>query len=377
MPFQIIRNDITRMHVDAIVNPTNTALYGVSATDGAVHRAGGPELDAECARIGYCGVGDAVITGGYLLPCRYVIHTVGPTWQGGVVGESIILRSCYRKALSLAKEYGCESVAFPLISSGTYGYPKEEALNVANEEIRAFLDENEMEITLVVFDRDTTLISEKLYAYITKKIDDLYVKKQEEEEFDSLLALSEHDICDSACLNAPSVRPGSLPCPGAASTRELGICADAADEPVPKRRRPLAVTGSSAPSVPRKKGMTLVEKLKELDEGFGQAVLRLIDEKGMTDPQFYKGANMTKQSFSKIRCNPGYHPSRGTALACVFALRLTVDEADALLRKAGYGFSNSYRQDIVIMDFMNRRNYNMFELNETLFDLDLEPLGTF
>ena len=279
MPLEIVRNDITRMDVDAIVNAANETLLGGGGVDGAIHRAAGPELLAECRTLGGCPTGQAKITRGYRLPCRYVIHTVGPVWHGGKRGEEQLLTACYRNSLELAKRHGCESVAFPLISSGVYGYPKDAALKVATDTIRDFLMENDMLVYIVVFDRASFHISGKLYARVAQYIDDNYVDVHG----------------DSASLRNRRMRQAQF--------MDMNcIC--------------------EAPCVPD----SLENALQTLDESFSQMVLRKIDEAGIKDSVCYKRANLDRKLFSKIRNDVNYHPTKRTALALAVALELDISE---------------------------------------------------
>ena len=323
MPLHIVRNDITVMKADAIVNAANESLLGGGGVDGAIHRAAGPELLKECRTLGGCKTGQAKLTKGYRLPAKYVIHTVGPVWRGGGCGEKELLISAYRSSLELALAHGCETVAFPLISSGVYGYPKDQALKVAVDTIGDFLLSHDMTVWLVIFDRDAYAIGGKLFADIAAYIDDRYVDERadsREQQYRRMMAA------------APS------------------FCA------------------AEAPG-------SLDEALSRLDESFSQMLLRKIDESGMTDAQCYKKANIDRKLFSKIRSDVHYKPSKPTAMAFAVALELPLDEARDLLQKAGFAFSRASKFDIIVEYFIARRNYNIFEINEALFAFDQSLLG--
>ena len=338
MPLEIVRNDITKMKVDAIVNAANESLLGGGGVDGAIHRAAGSGLLAECRTLGGCKTGKAKITGGYNLPAKYVIHTVGPIYNDGNHGEKALLESCYRESLTLAKEYNCETVAFPLISSGVYGYPKDQALKVAIDVISDFLLENEMTVYIVIFDKAAYKISEKLFSDIAEYIDDNYV-----------------------------------------------------DEHTNYRRESIRMNAQMAPCAKRKKADVdfleicdckamvaeddLDAKLRQIDESFSQMLLRKIDEKGMTDAECYKKANIDRKLFSKIRSDIHYKPSKPTALAFAISLELSVSETEDMLRKAGFALSHSNKFDIIIEYFISKGNYNIFEINEALFAFDQSLLG--
>lgn len=373
MAFQIIRNDITNMHVDAIVNPTNSELIGTGATDGSVHRVGGKGLDEECARIGYCAPGDAVLTGGYLLPCRYVIHTVGPIWEGGNEGEADTLRSCYRKSLALAKEYKCKSVAFPLIAAGSFGFPRENALQIANQEIRSFLKTNDMEITLVVFDSATTLISEKLYNTlfneIASKIDDQYVLEQKQENYRHFHTGIGH------AADGTSLRERNLNQQGFLALQDL-LCEASSVEESPIEKLPdRKPTPEELMGLNRRKKLTLEESVAQSRSGFSATLLHMIDQKGMRDPDFYNAANLRKQHFSKIKSHPDYRPTRETVLACTIALKLTTEEAEKLMRSAGFTFSDSLISDIIVQFFIRNKDYDIDSVNDSLFEFGQKILG--
>lgn len=337
MPLEIIRNDITKMAVDAIINAAKESLLGGGGVDGCIHRAAGPELLAECRTLGGCRTGQAKITKAYRLPCKYVIHTVGPVWQDGKQGEREKLASCYRTSLALAKEYGCETVAFPLISSGVYGYPKDQALRVAVDTIGQFLLENDMTVYLVIFDRAAYQISGKLFADIAEYIDDHYVDEHSDsrqERFYRLqrLEMEESMVCEKA----------AAPC------------------------APMAVGAV---------GGSLDDLLKDLDAGFSETLLKLIDRTGKKDSEIYKKANVDRKLFSKIRNNPGYKPSKATALAFAIALELDLEETKDLIARAGFALNHSSKFDVIIEYFIQQKKYDIFEINEALFAFDQSLLG--
>lgn len=330
MPFQIIRNDITKMKVDAIVNAANPSLLGGGGVDGAIHKAAGPKLLAACKKLNGCAVGQAKITEGYALPAKYVIHTVGPIYKDGAHDEKNLLASCYRESLQLAHTYRCESVAFPLISSGAYGYPKDQALHIAVDTVRDFLTDHDMTVYLVIFDRTSYQIGEKLYPEIHAYINDRYAETHriERSRFTPFLGAAKAVIQEKTCDCQASVSKDDLQ-----------------------------------------------SMLEDIDESFSQMLLRKIDEKGITDAVCYKKANIDRKLFSKIRSDIHYKPSKPTAIAFAIALELSLEETNDLLRKAGFALSHSNKFDIIIEYFITKKIYDIFEINETLFAFDQNLLG--
>ena len=329
MPLEIVRNDITKMSVDAIVNAAKESLLGGGGVDGCIHRAAGPELLQECRTLGGCRTGEAKITGAYRLPCKYVIHTVGPVWNGGEYGEREQLASCYRTSLALAKEHCCETVAFPLISSGIFGYPKDQALRVAVDTIGEFLLHNDMTVYIVIFSRTAYQISSKLFADIAEYVDDHYVDAHTDSQRERLRRMS---VLESRTLSA-----------------------DAA-------AAPMAVGG-------------LDSLLAHLDAGFSETLLKLIDRSGKKDAEVYKKANVDRKLFSKIRNNPDYKPSKPTAVAFAIALELSLPETRDLIARAGYALRPSSKFDVIIEYFIMQRDYDIFKINEALFAFDQSLLG--
>ncbi len=342
MPLKIIRNDITKVEVDAIVNAANETLLGGGGVDGAIHKAAGPQLLEECRTLNGCKVGQAKITKGYNLPAKHVIHTVGPVWRGGGSGEEVLLADAYRNSLALAKAHQLKSIAFPLISSGAFGYPKDQALKTAMDVIGDFLLKHDMEVYLVVFDKTAFALSEKLFFSITQYIDDRYIEAHPIDRTNRMGRLEELKELYSVEIQQKYV-------------------AEMSEEP----------TADSAMKPKR----SLEEVIRQVDETFSQRLLRKIDEKGLTDTQTYKKANIDRKLFSKIRNDKHYKPSKPTVLAFAIALELSLDETNDLLLSAGFALSRSSRLDLIVQYFIEQEEYNIFQINEALFAFDQQILG--
>ena len=357
MPLQIIRNDITKVQCDAIVNAAKSTLLGGGGVDGAIHKAAGKSLLFECMKLGGCKVGQAKITKGYNLPCKYVIHTVGPKWKGGNNGERELLENCYKNSLALAKENHCESVAFPLISSGVYGYPMHEAFKIAVDTVSEFLMNNDMLVYIVVYNKNALAVSSKLFTDIAQYIDDHYVAK--------------HSSYDSR--RSTYCRESTLLHPSEFWLEEKQCCEsdNVSWDDISNRTGTLFDTQSLDDT------LDLGDIIKNaLDESFSEMLLRLIDERGMKDSTCYKKANIDKRLFSKIRSNPDYKPSKSTVLAFCIALELSLAETNEMLMKAGFALSHSNKFDIIVEYFIKQNNYNIFEINEALFAFDQSLLGS-
>ena len=354
MPLKIVRADITKFPCDAVVNAANESLLGGGGVDGAIHRAAGPKLFKECLTLGGCRTGEAKITSGYKMPCRYIIHTVGPIWRGGDSGEKQLLESCYRNSLSLALKNGCESVAFPMISAGVYGYPKEQAFRVASDTILDFLGTHEqaddMTVYIVIFDSDSFLKANKLFSDIESYIDDNYAQSHTDETAGESRILFSGKLPDTATTHC---------FPTAATAHKKAF-----DD--------MCVLEAEAET---QQGGTLEDALGCIDESFSQMLLRKIDESGMKDAECYKKANIDRKLFSKIRSNIDYKPSKPTAVAFAIALGLSLPETAELLMKAGYALSHSNKFDIIIEYFIKNGIYDIIKINETLFSYDQMLLG--
>ena len=332
MPFKIVRNDITKMNTEAIVNTANDYATVGTGCDSAVYKAAGYEelLKYRTDKIGFVPEGDAFITPGFNLKAKYIIHAVSPHYMGGDRGEEEKLRSCYRKSLQLAKDYGIKSIAFPLISTGGFGYPKEEGMRIAVDEISAFLIGNEMMIYLVVFDAKSTVLGEKICPDLEAYIDQNYVEAKHEEEY------------TDACFSELRIMESS------SYMREKGTFADL-DELHESR---------------------LEERMKHLSDTFSQYLMYLIQNKNMENAEVWKRAIVDKKVFSKIKNNPDYHPQKLTALCLCIGAKLNMDETKDLLARAGYALSPCDKTDIIFSYFIENEIYDMIEL-----DIQLEEHG--
>ena len=342
MPFTIVRQDITKLKVDAIVNAANTDLQMGGGVCGAIFKAAGVTgLQAACAKLAPIKTGEAVITPGFGLPAKFIIHAAGPVYrQWNKEQNEQYLRAAYTNSLKRAIENNCESIAFPLISSGIYGYPKDEALHVATSAINDFLTDHDLDVTLTVFDKSAFIVSRELLGAVESYIDEHYVEKHEIRRRQLLdverEALYEADE-DAAKYNEPIFEEMLAPAVGA---------------PAP-----------------------LDDLVGNLDEPFSQMLLRLIDAKEMTDVAVYKRANLDRKLFSKIRSNKGYMPSKRTAIALALALELSLDETDEFLERAGYALSHAVKFDVIVEYFITNGKYDIFEINEVLFEYDQPLLG--
>lgn len=358
MPFKIVRNDITKMQVDAIVNTANCLPVYSEGTDSAIYMAAGEEkLLAERRKIGTLEEGQVAITSGFRLPAKYIIHAVSPLYIDGESGEEELLRSCYQKSLELAYEKGCKSIAFPLIATGSFGYPKEEGMRIALDEINAFLMKHEMLIYLVVFDTEATRLGRNVYPALEEYIDKHYVEETEKKEYwfpfqpkasmpkagrqkagRSVLLREKANFCEMApALTVPEE-----------------VCDGAPDEEVLFEERESA----------------LEERMRHLSDTFQEYLMYLIESKGLSNADVYKRAYLTKQLFSKIKLNTDYHPDKGTALRLCVGAELNLDETKDLLARAGYALSPSDKRDVIFSFFIEQGIYDMLDI-----DIALENYG--
>ena len=371
MPFKIIRDDITRVRADAIVNTANPEPRWGRGTDGAVYQAAGAEqLLAARQKIGRIAPGECAATPAFALPARTIIHTVGPAWEGGSHGEFAVLRSCYRESLRLADQLGCRSIAFPLIATGTYGFPKDKALEIASETIRDYLKTSDLDVTLVVFNREAYQLAEGLSSRVEAYIDERYAAAKAAEEYNSRAERMMADLQAQRRLEQLSEtwkaqKAFSSPPPPSYSMPHPSAAKPAASAPG---------AGTSA-AHPKAKKPSLDEVVKNLGESFRERLFRMIDERGMSDPEVYKRANLDKKVFSKIRCNEDYMPKKKTVLALAIGLRLNLDDCRDLLASAGYSLMNSSVFDLIVSFCIENEIYDIFEVNQLLFQYGQPYLG--
>lgn len=370
MPFEIVRNDIVNMRVDAIVNTANPEPIIGYGCDAGIHKAAGPQLLEARKKIGRIDAGRAEITPAFNLNADYVIHAVGPLWQGGEWGEVQQLRNCYDNSLRLAAEKGCESIAFPLISAGNHGFPKPLALQTAISAFSSFLVEHDMQIYLVVFSKDSYALSEKLFNSVASYIDENYILDKTLDEYGvadkcSVRGAEVEQIAESLerrrreCIRKEKEAMNKFmampPMASAPMSNSLDMCCDA------------------MPSFNANED--IVSLLDELDAGFSETLLSLIDRTGKKDSEIYKKANVDRKLFSKIRNNANYKPSKPTALAFALALELDLEETKDFIGRAGFALTHSSKFDIIVEYFIKQKNYDVFELNEVLFAFDQPLIG--
>ena len=348
MSFQIVRNDITKMRVDAIVNTAEPSPGYGAGVDTAVYEAAGRErLLAKRREIGEIAPGESALTPGYDLPAKYIIHTVGTAWLGGGAGEEEIIRSCYRSVFGIARAQGIGSLAIPLLASGSFGFPKEIALRIALSEIEAFQSESDMELYLVVFDSKSVSLSEELYGDIDAYINDNYVDDKSSAEYPEI-GSSRESVCFAALPES---------------------------DHIPRRKRLFAsraLRADVANAAPR----SLDDAIRNLDKTFMEMVFSYADERGMTDVEVQKRAFLDRKAFSKLKCGTTRNPSKSTALALAVALRLNLDETKDLLARAGLALSPCSKQDVIVQYFIEREAYDIYEINVALFDHGEPQLGT-
>ena len=352
MPIKIVNQDITKIECDAIVNPTNVNMRPTGGLDAAIHKAAGAELLEYCRTLGRLSVGEARITPAFNLPCRFVIHTVGPKWCGGLFGESALLRSCYEESMRLAIDNGCSSVAFPLIASGAHGYPKGRVLKEAVAVISRMLDECEMDVYIVIYDKSAYSVDSKIYEDLQRFVSVLCGNERSRTH----ISRSEASDC---CMKSR----------GAETRFSETLC----DLDNSERRFVRPENGEAEVAY---RLISLDEMLREMDKGFADTLFYYIDKKQITDVEAYKRSNVSKKTFSKIKCNGEYRPSKETAVSFAIGLHLNLDETKHLLSTVGMCLSRSNKFDVVIEYFIITGRYEtIFDVNEVLYQLDLPLLG--
>ena len=346
MPFKIIRDDITKVKADAIVNPVNPEVCIGGGVESAIYEAAGKEKLLEARKeLGRLNPGKVGVTEAFNLDAKYIVHVSGLYWKGGNSFEARCLEECYEKALKAALDKGCKSIAFPLLATGTYGFPKDIGLDVAVSAFTEFLEEYEMEITLVVFGNDAVNVSGKLVDEVRSFVDDKYVKEALETEYKEDRKIF--------CYSLSSERLHLL---SKVETYEV------LDNACAKETFSAEQSGS------------LETALKNIyKESFEKHLQQLINKKGLRNSEVYAAANISKQYFSKL-LKGQVKPSKDKMLALAVGLRLNMDEVVDFLRIAGYALSPISQTDTVVEYFIRKQEYNVLKINIVLFDYGLEPL---
>ena len=352
MPLSIVRDDITRIECDAIVNPTNEKLIPGGGVDMRIHSVAGEDLQDMCNQLGGLKLGQAKITPAYDLPCKFVIHTVGPHWKGGKQGEETHLRSCYEEALKIAKATKCTSIAFPLISSGTYGYPKDKVLNIALEILKSFLNDYDMMIYLVVYDKTSYALSRKLQDGIESFIYKHY-------EGDEDLDFDDYDNYGNCITNELM-----------SFKERTRIYAPASIQAHPKYLK----TEDDESCLPFEDLMSVGTLPDHLLPNFRETLFGYIDQKGINDVDCYKNANVSRQTWSKIVNDKNYIPKKTTIIALAISLKLNIEETQNLLSTMGFVLSKAILFDVIIMYCIKKKIYDVFEIDSILFKYDQRTL---
>jgi O-acetyl-ADP-ribose deacetylase (regulator of RNase III) len=352
MPFKIVRNDITHVKADVIVNTANPKPIYASGTDLAVYQAAGAdELLAERKKVGCIERGDIAVTGAYALNAKYIIHTVGPVWVDGKHEEFETLESCYAKSLQKALELGCDSIAFPLISTGVYGFPKDKALQIAVSVFSRFLLQNEMQIILVVFDKKSFQLSGQMVGEIDSFIDANYIKQKQRSEYPRL-PFNRRRIESDITYDSEVYEECSRYTETEERAMELLMSV-----PVPE------------------KAMSLEEELENVGMSFHDKLFELIGMSGMDNKDVWKRANLDRKHFSKIQCDEQYHPKKKTVMALCIALELDLEQARDLMARADWAFSPSSKVDLIVQKAIIDKQYDIYQLNLVLFQYTNEILG--
>lgn len=377
MPFQILHEDITRVACDAIVNPTDPAYSGGGGVDRAVHEAAGPGLRAAVAGLDPLRVGGLSVTEAFSLPCRYVFHTVGPVWAGGRNGEAAVLKGCYQKALRKAKELGLHSIAFPLISSGAFGFPRDQVLQLAMDAISAFLLDDDAELLVSVCVPDRTAYSvpdEQCLVELCHYGSRARALRREEISFPQNAACIEEDADFSLPGPMPARKPAA-PAPKAAKAKRRRPAEEKADEDHISFECACALPKPAVPAEDAELPDGLQSWIERQDESFSLMLQKLIDKKGMDDVSCYKKANVSRKTYWKIVNDANYRPSKNTVIAFAIALKLNYEETQRLLRSVGFSLSESFVFDRIIEYYIDRQIYDVFEINAALYHFDQPLLG--